>query len=49
MKYLVTRVVRFTKTVEAGTKQQALENFGDLGADSYTVSYFARKVKEAKK
>ena len=44
-KYLVTRVVELSKEIEAESKEEAIEEFGDLNADQRVIRETAKEVK----
>ena len=44
MKYLVTQTVKFSKVIEADSKQEAIDNFFMLDADTEQVKIIAKKI-----
>ena len=47
MKWIVKELVEFTKEVEAETKEEALEEYGNLNADTRQIKITAKAVKPA--
>lgn len=45
-KYLVERTVKLSKVVEANSKQEAIEWFGDIDCDQLVVRETAKLVKD---
>jgi len=49
MKFLVTQTVKFSKIIEADNKQEAIDNFYMLDAETEQVKITAKKVKEGRR
>lgn len=47
-RFLVKRVVEFSKVIEAATKEKAIDEFGDLDADMKTLKETATEIKDSK-